>query len=75
MIDAFLDGELSLGHTTVLDGRLERDAAPVERGPGNRMQLAYTLLNNPSVVKHRRDHAALKECSSEKRDPSKVHPV
>ena len=36
------------------------------------MQLAYTLLNNPSVVKHRRDHAALKECSSEKRDPSKV---
>ena len=45
------------------------------------MQLAYTLrlLNNlnPSVVKHRRrrDHAALKECSSEKRDPSKVHPV
>jgi hypothetical protein len=38
------------------------------------MQLAYTLHNNPSVVKHRRDHAALKECSSEKRDPSEGPP-
>ena len=50
-------------------------ASPSYRRARNRMQLAYTLLNNPSVVKHRRDHAALKECSSEKRDPSKVHPV
>ncbi|EGB09644.1 hypothetical protein AURANDRAFT_71404, partial [Aureococcus anophagefferens] len=51
-----LDGDLSLGHTTVLDGRLERDAAPVERGPGRRRERPRRALPHRVPLRARGRH-------------------
>ena len=37
---------------------------PAFRRARNKLQLAYTLLNNPAVAKHRRDHAALESSAA-----------